>query len=67
MSSGSEEDSVARLALSSQVGCRNENDIGGASVGSVSTFRNGAVTLTWIECVGSSDTCRAKWISEGSG
>jgi hypothetical protein len=46
MSSGRDEDSVAKLALSSHVGCRNENDIGGASMGSDSAIRSGAVTLT---------------------
>lgn len=36
-------------------------------MGSVSPLRSGAVTLTWMEWVGSSDTCRARWISEGNG
>lgn len=41
--------------------------MGGASVGPFSPLRSGAVTLTWTECVTSSDTCRARWISEGKG
>jgi hypothetical protein len=36
-------------------------------VGSTSEVCSGAVTLTWMEWVASRDTCRDRWISEGSG
>jgi hypothetical protein len=39
--------------------------MGDASVGSASVLCSGAVMLTWMEWVGSRDTCRARWISEG--
>lgn len=65
ISSGRFEDKDAKLALSSQIGCRNENVIGGASKGSASVLRSGAFTLTWMECGASKDTCKARLISEG--